>query len=286
MDLAAPYTPGSERSSPARVVAATAGRRRAIYRLAFVASVPMIALVWALVLLGVLPPTPTDDWVVAFILPALFAPAVAFWDDPGEERTRTQRLAEFAYVWLFTSGMAQTFWELPWFLLDATGWIQGATAADRWLWPWWAYGVADTRYLQSDHAIAGIEFCAGMVGPLELYACWLFKKGRREAANWWALLLGVGLSWGAIIFFVAEIHVGFRNIGDGAYGFWVKWIGLNLPWTLAPIAFIPASIVELREIWMREGARRGGPYQSSRKRKRPSRTRWYTAVVARTSPAL
>lgn len=226
-----------------------------LYRLAFVASVPLIGLVWLLVLLGVIPPTPTDDYVVAFVVPVLFAPAIAFWDDPGERRTPTERLSEFAYVWLFTSGMAQTFWELPWFFLDLTGWVQGAGAGDHWLWPWWAYGVADTRYIRSDPAIAGIEFCAGMVGPLELYACWLFKKGRREAANWWALLLGVGLSWGAIIFFVAEIHVGFRNIADGAYGFWVKWIGLNLPWALAPLAFIPASILELRDIYVQRGVR-------------------------------
>ena len=255
-ELAGPAisTPDRAPSRPTGAIASPLRRRRLIYRLAFATSVPMVGLVWALVVLGVLPPTPTDDYVVAILVPILFVPAVAFWDDRGEVRTRMERLSEFAYVWLFTSGMAQTFWELPWFLLDFTGAIQGASAADHWLWPWWAYGVADTRYLQSDHAIAGIEFCAGMVGPLELYACWLFKKGRREAANWWALLLGVGLSWGAVIFFVAEIHVGFRNISDGAFGFWAKWIGLNLPWTLAPLAFIPASMLELREIYMRQGA--------------------------------
>lgn len=217
---------------------------------------PGVALVWALVLTGVVAPTPTDDYVVAALVLVLFAPAAAFWDDPGERRTMRERLSEFAYVWLFTSGIAQTFWELPWFFLDATGLIHGAGAADRWLWPWWAYGVADTRYLASDPTIAGIEFCAGFVGPLELYACWLFAKGRREAANWWALLLGVGLSWGAMIFFVAEVHVGFANIAGGSYGFWVKWIGLNLPWTLAPLAFIPASILELRALYIERGMRR------------------------------
>ena len=228
-------------------------RRKLIYRAAFVMSVPMVTLLWVLILLGVLPATPTDDFVVAIILPVLFVPFVAFWDDPTERRSKNERLYEFAYVWLFMSGMAQTFWELPWFLLDLTGLVHNIGPEDVWLWPWWSYGVADTRYLTSNPSIAGIEFCAGFAGPFELYACWLFKRGRRVAANWWALLLGVGLSWGALIFFVAEIHVGFENIQDGLYGFWAKWVGLNLPWTLAPIAFVPASILELREIYRKQG---------------------------------
>ena len=75
-------TVAADRTPPrARAIGSTIGRRRVIYRAAFVASVPMIGLLWVLVLLRVLPPTPTDDYVVAFLVPILFVPAVAFWDD-------------------------------------------------------------------------------------------------------------------------------------------------------------------------------------------------------------
>jgi hypothetical protein len=66
----------------------------------------------------------------------------------------------------------------------------------------------------------------------------------------------MGLTWGTFIFFVAEIHVGCVNIKDGAFGFWVKWFGLNLPWALSPFLFIPASILELRELYEARGAER------------------------------
>ena len=143
------------------------------------------------------------------------------------------------------------------FFMDLTGVVHHIGPEDRWLWPWWCYGNADTRYLTSNATIAGVEFCAGFAGPFELLGCWLFMRGRRIAANWWALLLGVGLTWGTFIFFVSEIHLGFVNIRDGAFGFWVKWFGLNLPWALSPLFFIPASIVELRVLYEARGAARG-----------------------------
>lgn len=232
------------------------GRRKAIYLWGIAFGVLLVFVTWVLVLLRVVPPTPTDDYVSAIVLFALFTPFAALWDNPGESRTRVQKLAEFSFCWLLLSGIAQTAWELPWFIMDLTGVIQNIGPEDRWLWPWWCYGNADTRYLTSNPAIAGIEFCAGLAGPFELLGCWWFVKGKRIEANWLALLLGTGLSWGAFVFFVAEIHVGFVNIADGAFGFWVKWLGLNLPWAIAPLFFIPGSILELRELYEARGARK------------------------------
>ena len=229
------------------------GRRKAIYRAGLVAALAGAGGGWLLVVLGVLPATPTDDVVSALMFPLLFVPFAALWDNPGETRTHVQRLAEFSFGWLLVSGIAQTTWELPWFLFDLTGLVHGIGPEDTWLWPWWAYGVADTRYLTSSPVIAGLEFCAGIAGPFELYACWLFARGRRIPANWIALLLGTGLSWATVVFFYAEVHVGFANIQDGAFGFWVKWLGLNLPWAVAPFCFVPASILELRELYRQEG---------------------------------
>ena len=229
------------------------GRRKRIYQAGILAGLVLIFVTWTLVMLEVLPPTPTDVYVTCIVLVALFTPWAAFWDNPGERRTRVQRFAEFAFAWLLLSGIAQTFWELPWFLLDVSGLIHDVGPDDHWAWPWWTYGGADTRYITSNPTIAGVEFCAGLAGPFELLACYWFYTGRRVAANWLALGLGIGLTWGTGIFFYSEIHLGYVNIAQGSFGFWAKWFGLNLPWGLAPFFFIPASIWELRELYVAEG---------------------------------
>lgn len=234
----------------------TTGRRWYLYRLGFLCGVLLTFIAWSLILLGVIPPTPTDDIISAVVLVGICTPFVAFWDNPGETRTVKDRLVEFGFLWLLMSGLAQTLWELPWWLLDVTGAVHHIGPDDTWLWPWWAYGVADTRYLTSNPTIAGVELCAGFAGPFELYAFYLYKTGKRIAANWWAVLLGTGLAWGGAIFFYAEIHEGFVNIGDGAYGFWVKWFGLNIPWIISPVFFIPAAILDLRALYEDRGAQR------------------------------
>ena len=48
--------------------------------------------------------------------------------------------------------------------------------------------------------------------------------------------------------------MGLVNVAQGSFGIWAKWFGLNLPWALAPFWFIPGSILELRELYMDEGA--------------------------------
>lgn len=236
--------------------AGTFNRRWYLYRLGLFLGVILTFLVWALILLDVLPPTPTDDIVAAIVVFAICTPFVALWDDPGETRTNTQRLVEFGFLWLLMSGLAQTLWELPWFLFDLSGVVHGIGPDDKWLWPWWNYGVADTRYLKSNSTIAGVELCAGLAGPFELYGYYLYRKGRRIAANWWAILLGTGLAWGGVIFFYSEIHLGFVNIEDGAFGFWVKWFGLNIPWIISPVFFIPAAILDLRDLYEERGVQK------------------------------
>ena len=230
------------------------GRRRAIYAAGLTFGVLGVVICIVGVNLGLLPPTPTDQYMTLLMLPALFTPWAAMLDNPGETRTRVQRLAEFSFCWLVLSGIAQTFWELPWFFLDMSGPIHGGGPDDHWAWMWWTYGGADTRYISSNPTIAGVEFAAGLAGPFELLAAYWFKTGKRVAANWLALGLGVGLTWGTIIFFYAEIHVGLVNVAQGSFGIWAKWFGLNLPWALAPFWFIPGSILELRELYMDEGA--------------------------------
>jgi hypothetical protein len=230
------------------------GRRKRIYQFGVAGGAVLMAGAWGGVLAGWLSPERTARTMSLFMLAVLFTPFAAMWNNPGEQRTRVQRLAEFAYCWVLLSGVIQTAFELPWFFLDLSGIIHGAGPDNHWLWLWWAYAGADTRYITSNPTIAGIELCAGFAGPLELLACYWFKRGRRIQANWLALLLGVGLTWGTIIFFAAEIHVGCVNVKQGAFGLWVKWFGLNLPWMLAPFLFIPGSILDLQALYEQRGA--------------------------------
>lgn len=225
------------------------GRRKIIYACGWVIAAPVLATVWILVGLEVIPPQPTNVIITIAIFPVLFIPFVALWDNPGEKRTWLERMSEFAFVWLLVSGVTQATWELGWWVLDASGVIQGATAADHWLWGWWLYGVADTRYLTSNPTISGLEFCASVAGPLELYGCYLLKRGKRIQGNWWALFLGWGLTWATFVFFLAEWHVGWKNIHGGWYGFWVVFVGLNLPWLVAPLISMPASVRELKYLY-------------------------------------
>lgn len=230
------------------------GRRRAVYLLALVATLICAGGSAVLVALKLLPPTPTDVVVSWIMLVVLFVPFLGLWDNPGENRTRVERWAEFGFVWLLISGIAQTFWELPWFILDFTGLVQGITEEDTWLWVWWVYGGADTRYLTSNPTIAGLEFMAGFSGPFELYAWWLYTRGttikQKLAACWMALIIGVGLTYQTGAFFIAEWHVDWANIQQGATGFWLKFVGLNLPWIFAPLIAMPGAIYELTH-WYR-----------------------------------
>jgi hypothetical protein len=236
------------------------GRRKTIYTVSALLTVLFAGATYLLIAVGLVPPTPTDVWSSWIVLCVLFVPFFGLIDNPGEHRTRLEKWSEFGFVWLLVSGIAQTFWELPWLILDLTGVIHGATHEDTWLWLWWVYGGADTRYLTSNPTIAGLEFMAGFSGPFELYAWYLYTRARsleqRIKACWMALIIGVGLTYMTGVFFVAEWHVGWVNIEQGWTGFWLKFVGLNLPWFFAPIIALPAAIHELAHLYRVQGYKR------------------------------
>ena len=171
------------------------GIRLRIYQLSLLLTLAFAGGAFLLVALGVIPGTPVDIYSSWVILIVLFVPFMALMDGRGVKRTRLEKWSEFGFVWLLVSGIAQTFWELPWFFLDLTGIVHHITAADGYLWAWWVYGGADTRYITSNPTIAGLEFMAGFSGPFELYAWYLYKTGKtmraKVAACWMALIIGV-----------------------------------------------------------------------------------------------
>ena len=233
------------------------GLRKKIYRLSLFLTLVFAGGAYVLVALGVIPGTPIDIYSSWIILAVLFVPFMALVDNAGESRTRVEKWSEFAFVWLLVSGIAQSFWELPWFFLDLTGFVHHIDVHDRYLWAWWVYGGADTRYITSNPTIAGLEFMAGFSGPFELYAWYLYTHSQdirqKIIACWMALIIGVGLTYMTGVFFVAEWHVGWIHIEQGALGFWLKFVGLNVPWIIAPIYAIPAALYELAHWYRVEG---------------------------------
>jgi hypothetical protein len=245
------------------------GLRKKVYAAALAATVVVGAGTILGVGLGLIPPTPTDIYLSWAFLLLLFVPFIALHDNLGEKRTRVEMWSEFGFCWLLVSGIAQTFWELPWFFLDFFGLIQGATEDDRWLWAWWVYGGADTRYLSSNPTIAGLEFMAGLSGPIELYGWWLYTHSKtikeKITASWIALIIGVGLTYQTGVFFIAEWHIGWIHIQQGAAGFWLKFVGLNVPWIVAPILSLPAAVYEIAHWYRVEG------YEAAQRDLRPER---------------
>ena len=168
----------------------------------------------------------------------------AFVDNPGEKRSWAEKWHAFLIVWLITSGCAELFWELPVvymkvpYLYNLESELQQSESI---FWPWWLYSVADTRYMRPHEAQLAHEAMLSHFGFFEIWAAYWMAKGKHYKK---ALAMAILANWGAFygntsVIYLAEILVDFRNIEDGPLGFWVKFVGLNLQWSvLSPAAAI------------------------------------------------
>jgi hypothetical protein len=177
---------------------------------------------------------PHDSIAVLGVLFSVYAPLLAFLNNKGEKRTLEKQLVEFAFLVFFTNVGYQLFWEMPWFILKDTIYAANLTEADKWFWPWWAYGVADTRYLKPNELSISISGMDASVALLEVFIVVLYLRGYRLLASWFALLMGSCMGWGQYYFYMGEIYFNFVNIEDGWFGFWIKYMVLNIPWLVFP----------------------------------------------------
>ncbi len=212
-------------------------RRGFLIKLFFGVGLGIPALCWVSVLLGATRETYPHDYVaVSGVLFSVYAPLLAFLNNKGERRTMYQKLVQFAWLWFFANTGYQVMWELPWVILKPTLMYGGVTETAKWLWPWWAYGVADTRYLMHHDLSLSISVMDGSIALLEVFTCYLYLKGYRIKAAWLAMILCACLSWGQFYFYVGEFYNGFANIEDGWFGLWMKYGLLNIPWCVYPFA--------------------------------------------------
>ena len=212
-----------------------------IRRQAYIASGILVpgafVIAWTLILLGIVEPTPADKYVSISLFIGYWAALFAFVDNAGERRSWAAKWHEFLIVWLITSGFAQIGWELPavYMKIDYLYQLGPELQKDQLMfWPWWLYSVADTRYMRPHEAQLAHEALLSHSGFLELLAAYWLSKGKYYKS---ALGIAILANWGAFygntsVIYLGEILVKYRNIEQGAWGFWLKWVGLNLQWSI------------------------------------------------------
>jgi hypothetical protein len=198
----------------------------------------------ALVLLGSVDPlvasnisgaTLVVSWVGLVITPLVL----------GSGARTAVRLSALLVAWGFVSVWGPVVWDFTWFLLHRT--VAGATAADRWLWYWWMYAVADTRFLRADPLMVVLECGSGLLGFAQAYALASFWNGKVRRAFYVSTLAGALGFYGTVVFFAVEALQGFRNITPDFFSFYVKWWGMNGLWLVMPIVAPFAYARLLRE---------------------------------------
>lgn len=202
---------------------------------------------WGLVIAGAVDPFLASYVMVVGVCVGFVMVLVGPWLDTGQPTTPQERMLDMLLLWTICSTCAQLGWELPFSLLS--GWLVGVTEHDTWAWLFWAYGVADARYLIADPFTVVMEGFTSMVGgPLEIVTIWLMLRRRlREAA-----LLGLGVAvtqwYGCVLYFGIEAYAGFVHVNFSVFWDWaLKFAFLNALWLIMPMVQAWAALQVLQE---------------------------------------
>lgn len=217
------------------------GVRGMLYLISYFTLFFCATVVYALVYFQYLPPDPTDDVCGALAFFSLWLPVWAFIGD--NSRTQIQKWEEFVFMWILTSGLAQVGWELP-FVLWKKDYLHPLRSTETldpdelWAWPFWLYGSGDTRYMREHSASHATETMLAISGFFELAAVYfLYHRKRYKTAMIIAALTHWGFFWAnTSVIYIAEVYDNYASVSDGWAGYWIKWVGLNMQWSvLSPI---------------------------------------------------
>lgn len=230
----------------------------------YVATAALTAIVFVVMTVGVgvglIAPTFTADIVanLLFGIPVILLPLVLLWDAPGENRTRLDKAAELTLFWLPYSAASQIGYELM-FLIGHPFGLWEPTADPGWKWLWWQYGLADTRYTSGNPWTFALEV-VGVTTGIMVFAAWtrLIRRGLPTESRircLWLAFTGVAIIYSSTaVYFLAEVGSGFSDIGQGAFGFWFKFIGENLPFIVLPPFVLAAIRIQIDHLTRRMGA--------------------------------
>ncbi len=202
----------------------------------------------ALIILFKADPVTSSNIASTILIISLLALLLSPWFYSKEgNRTRAEKLITICSIWLLISGIAHVTWELSWCFVHP--YLHNVTEKDKWAWIWWAYGVADHRYLISDSATVILEWVTATIGgPLTLYAFYLLKKNYRKAGLC-ILVTSLMDLYGAVVFFGTEVLNGFPNIDTEHFvNFWIKFWGLNSLWVFFSIfcIYVAISLLDIK----------------------------------------
>jgi hypothetical protein len=195
-----------------------------------VASVCVPGVSYALVLTGAVDPLRASDVALPTLI-GLWTLALATPFVVRSDASRHERFTAFILAWLAVAIVFPLIWDLPWALVH--GWVDGATAEDRVKWFFWAYAVADTRFLKSDPVMIWVEYCSGLIAFLQIYA--LHRLWRGDVARACDVSIGASLLaiYGCGVLFGVEVLEGMDDIRPDALSY-IKFWGLNGTWVVVP----------------------------------------------------
>lgn len=206
--------------------------------LAFSLAVPTIGLVLALAGLGdplllsdIALPGLLACWIAGLLTPFIF----------GGNASREARLTGFVLLWSAIAIIFPLSWDLPWAILH--DWVSGATAADTSKWYFWAYAVADTRFLHSDPLMVIVEYWSGVIGVVEIVFLRSFLVNRLGRAVRFFIAAGCFQLYGTSVFFISEVARNLADIRPDAVSY-LKFFGLNGMWLVVP-ALSGLALVQL-----------------------------------------
>jgi hypothetical protein len=209
---------------------------------------------------GLIAPTFTADVVanLLFGIPVILLAFVILWDAPGEQRTRLDKAAELTLFWLPYSAASQIGYELV-FLIGHPFNLWEPTSDPGWKWLWWQYGLADTRYTSGNHWTFALEV-VGVLTGITVFVAWtrLIRRTlpiESRIRCLWVAFAGVAVIYSSTaVYFIAEVGSGFADIGQGAFGFWFKFIGENLPFIVLPPFVLYSIHLQIDYLTRRVGA--------------------------------
>jgi hypothetical protein len=208
---------------------------------------------------GLVAPTFTTDVIVNLIfgIPVILIPLVILWDAPGENRSRLDKAAELTMFWLPYTSASQIGYELV-FLIGHPFGLWAPTSDPGWKWLWWQYGLADTRYTSGNPWTLALEL-VGVTTGITLFVMWtrMFRPSLPPESRircLWVAFAGVAVLYSSTtVYFLAEVSTGFKDIGQGPFGFWFKFIGENLPFIVLPPLVLYSIYLLIDYLTRREG---------------------------------
>lgn len=199
-----------------------------LFWLAFSMLIPAICM--ALVIGAVVDPLVLSNVALAGVLSCWIIALAAPFIGPSAA-SREQRFTAFIVTWCILAIAFPLGWDLAWAILH--GWVNGATAEDTSKWYFWAYAVADTRFLHSDPLMIWIEYWSGVFAIAEIYALRNLLKGNLQTAYRTFVVVAFMQFYAVGVFFGVEALQGFVDIRPDVFSYF-KFFGLNGMWMVVP----------------------------------------------------